>query len=147
MWVVYNCDMFDVIELKLYFECDDFYMKCEMYWCECIEFLLCEVVEIEFGGGEQCFECQCVKGKMMVCECVVKFCDLGFVFFEVGFWFVWGQYEEWGGVFVGGVVIGVGQICDCQVMVVVNDVMVKVGVWFFVICKKVLWVQEIVFEN
>ncbi|MEM6701838.1 MAG: acyl-CoA carboxylase subunit beta [Acidobacteriota bacterium] len=139
--------MSDATELQSHLERDDLYTKRETHWRERTESLLREAAEIELGGGEQRLERERAKGKMTARERVAKLCDPGSAFLEVGLWSAWGQYEEWGGAPAGGVVTGVGQVRDRQVMVVANDATVKAGAWFPATCKKVLRAQEIALEN
>ena len=139
--------MSDATELQSHLDRDDLYTKRETHWRERTESLLREAAEIELGGGEQRLERERAKGKMTARERVAKLCDPGSAFLEVGLWSAWGQYEEWGGAPAGGVVTGVGQIRDRQVMVVANDATVKAGAWFPATCKKVLRAQEIALEN
>src|SRR6056297_1580975 len=102
---------------------------------------------IKKGGGTKRAEKEHKKGKMTARERVKFLLDPGTDFFELGIWAGFEMYDDVGGCPAGGVIAGVGTICDRTCMIVANDATVKAGAWFPMTAKKNLRAQEIAIEN
>jgi len=102
---------------------------------------------IKKGGGTKRAEKEHKKGKMTARERVKFLLDPGTDFFELGIWAGFEMYDDVGGCPAGGVIAGVGTICDRTCMIVANDATVKAGAWFPITAKKNLRAQEIAIEN
>jgi len=102
---------------------------------------------IHLGGGKSKIEKQHSRGKMTARERVDYLIDDDSYFFEIGAFAGYEMYEEYGGCPGGGVVIGIGRVCNRQCMIVANDATVKAGAWFPITGKKNLRAQEIAMEN
>ncbi|MGH7172436.1 MAG: acyl-CoA carboxylase subunit beta, partial [Gemmataceae bacterium] len=106
-----------------------------------------EEEQIRLGGGQRAIDRQHAKGRLTARERIERLLDPGTSLFELGLWAAWGMYREWGGAPAAGVVTGIGQVCDRQVMVIANDATVKAGAFFPMTCKKVLRAQRIAMDN
>jgi len=128
-------------------EKDDRFAQNAAAWREEIKRLRAEEATIREGGGESAQAKQRGRGKMLARERVEALCDKGAQFLELGLWAGHEMYDDHGGAPAGGVVTGVGQVHDREVMVISNDATVKAGAWFPITCKKILRAQEIALEN
>lgn len=102
---------------------------------------------IRLGGGKTAITRQHDKGRLTARERIAKLLDSGADFLELGLWAAWNMYTDWGGAPSAGVVTGIGQVADRQVMLIANDATVKAGAFFPMTCKKVLRAQRIAHEN
>jgi 3-methylcrotonyl-CoA carboxylase beta subunit len=100
---------------------------------------------IQLGGGEKARARHVARGKMLARERIDALIDPLSPFLEIGRFAAHGLYDE--GVACGGVVAGVGRVCDRLCMIVANDATVKGGVYFPITVKKHLRAQEIAAEN
>ncbi|GJG88603.1 methylcrotonoyl-CoA carboxylase [Gemmatimonadetes bacterium T265] len=93
------------------------------------------------GGGPDKVARQHKQGKLTARERVVRLCDAGAPFVEVGLLVA---YDEYGGEApAAGVVTGLGVVRGREVVVVANDATVKAGSWWPETIKKILRAQEI----
>ncbi|GAA5221411.1 acyl-CoA carboxylase subunit beta [Membranihabitans marinus] len=99
------------------------------------------------GGGSAKIEKQHVKGKLTARERIDYLMDADSEFYELGLFAGYEMYKNEGGCPAGGVIVGIGNINQRQVIVVANDATVKAGAWFPITCKKNLRAQEIAIEN
>lgn len=111
------------------------------------EDLLREEEEIKLGGGAQGKERQRALGRLTARERIKELIDPHTPFFELGLWAGWKMYQEWGRVPAGGVITGVAQVSNRQVMIIANDATVKAGAMFPQSVKKVLRAQRIAYES
>src|SRR5262249_22566810 len=98
-------------------------------------------------GGAKAIDRQHQKGRMTARERIDRLIDNGSSFFELGLWFAWGMYQEWGAAPSAGVITGLGPIANRLTMIIANDATVKAGAFFPMTCKKVLRAQRIALEN
>jgi 3-methylcrotonyl-CoA carboxylase beta subunit len=103
--------------------------------------------QIRLGGGQRAIERQHAKGRLTARERIDRLLDPGTSFFELGLWAAWEMYCDWGGAPAAGVVTGLGNVHNRQVMVIANDATVKAGAFFPMTCKKVLRAQRIAQDN
>ncbi|MCB0706971.1 MAG: acyl-CoA carboxylase subunit beta [Saprospiraceae bacterium] len=103
--------------------------------------------KVFLGGGKKSLEKLKAKGKMSARERVDALIDPDSYFFEIGAFAGEGMYKEHGGCPAGGVVVGIGYVCNRQCVIVANDPTVKAGAWFPITGKKNLRAQEIAMEN
>jgi acetyl-CoA carboxylase carboxyltransferase component len=99
------------------------------------------------GGGIKKIEKQHAKGKKTARERIDILIDEGSSFFEIGAFAGFEMYKEYGGCPAGGVIVGLGRICNRLCVIVANDATVKAGAWFPITGKKNLRAQEIAMEN
>lgn len=99
------------------------------------------------GGGPKAIERQHAKGRLTARERIAKLFDQGTPVLELGLWWGYGMYEEWGGAPAAGVITAVGKIAGRRHMVIANDATVKAGAFFPATAKKVLRAQRIAFRN
>ncbi len=102
---------------------------------------------IHEGGGPKRIAKQHKQGKMTARERVDYLIDKDSNFLEIGAFAGYGMYEEYGGCPAGGVIVGLGNVCGRQCVIVANDATVKAGAWFPITGKKNLRAQEIAMEN
>ncbi len=105
------------------------------------------LVKIRLGGGTKKIEKHQARGKMTARERINALVDEGDDWLEVGEFAGYGMYEEHGGCPAGGVVVGLGHVCNRICVIVANDATVKAGAWFPITGKKNLRAQEISIEN
>ena len=103
--------------------------------------------KIKLGGGQKKIDAQHAKGKLTARERVQELIDPNTYFFEIGAFAGYDMYAEHGGCVAGGVIVGIGTVCNRQCMIVANDATVKAGAWFPITGKKNLRAQEIAMEN
>jgi 3-methylcrotonyl-CoA carboxylase beta subunit len=103
--------------------------------------------KIKLGGGEKKIDEQHKKGKLTARERIEHLIDKGSEFLEIGIFAGDGMYQEQGGCPSGGVITGLGYVCERLVVIVANDATVKAGAWFPITAKKNLRAQEIAMEN
>lgn len=103
--------------------------------------------KISLGGGQKRIDKLHAKGKWTARERVNHLIDEGSYFLELGGFAGYEMYEEYGGCPAGGVVIGIGLVCNRECVIVANDATVKAGAWFPITGKKNLRAQEIALEN
>ena len=96
---------------------------------------------LRLGGGADKIEKQHAQGKLTARERVVKLCDAGARFVEIGLLLAYDQYD--GAAPAAGVVTGLGIVHGRPVVVVANDATVKAGSWWPETIKKILHAQEI----
>jgi 3-methylcrotonyl-CoA carboxylase beta subunit len=101
----------------------------------------------KLGGGEKKIDEQHKKGKLTARERIEHLIDKGSEFLEIGIFAGDGMYQEQGGCPSGGVITGLGYVCERLVVIVANDATVKAGAWFPITAKKNLRAQEIAMEN
>ena len=99
------------------------------------------------GGGEDAVRKQHAKNKLTARERVERLVDPGTRFMEIGLFAGYGMYEEYGEIFAGGTIVGIGSIHGRDTVIVANDATVKAGAWFPITCRKNLRAQEIAMEN
>jgi len=104
-----------------------------------------EVREMEkrlhVGGGEERIERQHSKGKLTARERVELLIDPGGCFLEIGLLVAHDRYD--GEAPGAGVVTGIAEVEDREVVVVANDATVKAGSWWPETITKILRAQEI----
>lgn len=96
------------------------------------------------GGGPKACERHQARGKMLPRKRVSNLLDPGSPFLEIGALAGHNLYET--EIPSGGVIAGVGKVCNRDVMVVCNDATVKGGTYFPITVKKHLRAQEIAAE-
>jgi len=96
---------------------------------------------LRLGGGADKIARQHKQGKLTARERVDALCDEGSRFVEVGLLVAHDQYE--GQAPGAGVVTGIGQVHDREVVIVANDATVKAGSWWPETIRKILRAQEI----
>ena len=107
-----------------------------------------EEQRIRQGGGAKAIERQHEKNRLTARERIAHlFEPWEEDFLELGLWAAWKMYEPWGGAPSAGVVTGIAQVADRQVMIIANDATVKAGAFFPMTVKKVLRAQRIALEN
>ena len=103
--------------------------------------------QVEKGGGDKKIKQQHSLGKLTARERIEYLIDKGSRFYEIGTFAGEGMYVEHGGCQSGGVITGLGRICNKLCVIVANDATVKAGAWFPITAKKNLRAQEIAMEN
>ncbi len=110
--------------------------------------LSAEVVElrkleerIRLGGGVERIERQHRQGKLTARERIDLLLDPGGAFLEIGLLVAYDRYE--GQAPAAGVVTGIGEVCEREVVIVANDATVKAGSWWPETITKMLRAQEI----
>ncbi|MCC7431062.1 acyl-CoA carboxylase subunit beta, partial [bacterium] len=97
--------------------------------------------QVELGGAKKYREREKERGKLLVRERISYLCDKKSDFLEVGALLA---YDNYGGTAPAmGVVTGVGQVCNREVVIVANDSTVKSGSWYPETITKILRAQEI----
>lgn len=97
--------------------------------------------QLKLGGGLDKINKLHKQGKLTARERIAKLLDPDSYFQEVGLLIAYDQYEgQAPGV---GTIIGIGQACGREVVVVANDATVKAGSWWPETIKKILRAQEI----
>ena len=102
--------------------------------------------DIKQGGGPQLRERHEKRNKLFVRDRIENLIDSGSTFLEVG---TMAGLEMYGKdkVPCGGVVTGIGKVCNREVMIVANDATVKGGTYYPITVKKHLRAQEIAAAN
>jgi len=103
--------------------------------------------QVEKGGGDKKIKQQHSLGKLTARERIEYLIDKGSRFYEIGTFAGECMYVEHGGCQSGGVITGLGRICNKLCVIVANDATVKAGAWFPITAKKNLRAQEIAMEN
>lgn len=93
------------------------------------------------GGGADKAARQHKQGKLTARERVVRLCDPGAPFIEIGLLVAYDEYA--GEAPAAGVVTGLGVVHGREVVVVANDATVKAGSWWPETIKKILRAQEV----
>ncbi|HKK07757.1 MAG TPA: carboxyl transferase domain-containing protein, partial [Gemmatimonadota bacterium] len=96
---------------------------------------------LHMGGGEERIERQHSKGKLTARERVELLIDPGGGFLEIGLLVAHDRYD--GEAPGAGVVTGIAEVEDREVVVVANDATVKAGSWWPETITKILRAQEI----
>jgi 3-methylcrotonyl-CoA carboxylase beta subunit len=107
--------------------------------------LRARVSQTALGGPEHIRERHMARGKLLPRERVEHLLDAGTPFLELSQLAAYGLYD--GDAPGGGLICGIGQVSNREVMVVANDATVKGGVYFPATIKKHLRAQEIALEN
>lgn len=97
------------------------------------------------GGGERTRERHVSRGKLLPRDRVAKLCDPNTPFLEIGQFAANGLYDD--EVPGAGLVVGVGQVCGIDCMIVANDATVKGGTYYPLTVKKHLRAQEVAAAN
>lgn len=97
------------------------------------------------GGGEKLNERHIKRGKILPRQRVTKLLDPGCAFLEVGLTAGHDMYDN--ACPSGGIITGIGQVHNRDVMVICNDSTVKGGTYYPITVKKHLRAQEIALEN
>ena len=100
---------------------------------------------IRQGGREKAVKRHLSQGKLMVRDRIEGLLDPGTPFLELSSLAAYEMYG--GGISAAGVITGIGQIHNRQVMIVANDATVKGGTYYPLTVKKHLRAQEIALEN
>ncbi|HYF52359.1 MAG TPA: carboxyl transferase domain-containing protein, partial [Planctomycetota bacterium] len=79
-------------------------------WKDLIEALRRDSDLFRLGGGQDAIDRQHKKNRLTARERIVKLCDPGTPFHEIGLLAAWKMYEEWGGAPSAGVITGVGRV-------------------------------------
>jgi acetyl-CoA carboxylase carboxyltransferase component len=114
---------------------------------EATQRLLAEERVLREGGGAEAVARQHARGRKTARERIAALLDPGSSFLELGLWAGYQMYDEWGGAPAAGVITGVGEVVDRDVMIVANDATVKAGAFFPMTIKKVLRAQAIAGAN
>jgi 3-methylcrotonyl-CoA carboxylase beta subunit len=93
------------------------------------------------GGGADKVERQHTQGKLTARERIVRLCDDGSRFVEIGLLVAYDRYD--GQAPAAGVVTGIGLVHGRPVVVVANDATVKAGSWWPETITKMLRAQEV----
>lgn len=97
--------------------------------------------QLKLGGGPDKISKQHQQGKLTARERIEKLFDPDSYFQEVGLLIAYDQYE--GQAPAVGSIIGFGQVCGREAVVIANDATVKAGSWWPETIKKILRAQEI----
>ena len=103
------------------------------------------VAKTALGGPEPIRARHISRGKLLPRERVERLLDPGAPFLELSQLAAYGLYDD--DAPGGGVICGIGQVSNREVMIVANDATVKGGVYFPSTVKKHLRAQEIALEN
>jgi 3-methylcrotonyl-CoA carboxylase beta subunit len=110
-----------------------------------VEQLRKRVGQTALGGPQAIRDRHVSRGKLLPRERVERLLDPGAPFLELSQLAANGLYD--GEAPGGGLISGVGQVANREVMIVANDATVKGGVYFPATIKKHLRAQEIALEN
>lgn len=110
---------------------------------ELTDALLAEEASLRRGGN---VERQRRLARLTVRERLALLLDEESPFFELGLWYGYDMYEEYGGLPAAGLVAGVGVVSGRHVMVIANDATVKAGAMFPAAIKKMLRAQRLAYQ-
>jgi acetyl-CoA carboxylase carboxyltransferase component len=96
---------------------------------------------LRLGGGEKRIQRQHDQGKLTARERIDLLIDPGGGFLEIGLLMAHDQYD--GRAPAAGVVTGIGEVGDREVVIVANDATVKAGSWWPETITKMLRAQEV----
>ena len=103
--------------------------------------------KIKDCGGKAAIQKQHSKNRLTARERIDFLIDEDSIFFELSIFAAYNMYKTVGGAPCGGVISGVGQICNINFMLIANDATVKAGAYFEITLKKTLRAQQIAIEN
>lgn len=101
--------------------------------------------QLKLGGGLDKIKKHHKQGKLTARERIAKLFDPDTYFQELGLLIAYDQYE--GQAPAVGTIIGFGQVCGREAVVVANDPTVKAGSWWPETIKKILRAQEIAMRS
>jgi 3-methylcrotonyl-CoA carboxylase beta subunit len=104
-----------------------------------------KVSAIKNGGGEKARAKHVSRGKLLPRDRIGTLMDEGSPFLELSQFAAYEIYPE--PIAGAGIITGVGRICGCECMIVVNDATVKGGSYYPDTVKKHLRAQEIAEQN
>ena len=110
-----------------------------------VEQLRERVSKTALGGPEAIRARHISRGKLLPRQRVERLLDPGTPFLELSQLAAYGLYD--GDAPGGGLICGIGQVANREVMIIANDATVKGGVYFPTTIKKHLRAQEIALEN
>ena len=101
---------------------------------------------IGLGGDERARNKHTARGKLLPRERIARLIDPDTPFLEIG---QFAGFELYGddNVAAGGLIAGIGRICDQECMLIANDATVKGGTYYPITVKKHLRAQQIALEN
>jgi 3-methylcrotonyl-CoA carboxylase beta subunit len=111
-----------------------------------VDELRTQTAKIAEGGGERAREKHLGRGKLLPRARIDRLVDPGSPFLEIG---QFAGFELYGddNIAAGGLITGIGRICDQECMIVANDATVKGGTYSPITVKKHLRAQAIAAEN
>jgi 3-methylcrotonyl-CoA carboxylase beta subunit len=111
-----------------------------------VDELRTQTAKIAEGGGERAREKHLGRGKLLPRARIDRLVDPGSPFLEIG---QFAGFELYGddNIAAGGLITGIGRICDQECMIVANDATVKGGTYYPITVKKHLRAQAIAAEN
>ncbi len=110
-----------------------------------LEALKQKVEIVRQGGSEEARAKHTSRGKLLARERILRLCDPGTPFLELGTLAAEGVYDT--EVPSAGIITGIGLVHGQEVMIVANDATVKGGTYFPLTVKKHLRAQEVALEN
>jgi len=110
-----------------------------------LEKLQGEIAQIALGGDEKARARHMAHGKLLPRERLQQLIDPGSAFLELSQLAAYNVYDD--PVPAGGLITGIGRVCDQECVIVVNDATVKGGTYFPLTVKKHLRAQEIAEAN
>lgn len=112
---------------------------------QALEALKQKIETVRQGGSEEARAKHTSRGKLLARERILRLCDPGTPFLELGTLAADGVYET--DVPSAGIITGIGLVHGQEVMIVANDATVKGGTYFPLTVKKHLRAQEVALEN
>jgi 3-methylcrotonyl-CoA carboxylase beta subunit len=123
---------------------DEFLDNCQHMQAH-VENLNTKLDQIQQSGDKKSCERHKSRGKLLARDRIKSLLDSDSPFLELSQLAAWDVYDDY--IPAAGLITGIGQVCEQDVMIIANDATVKGGTYYPLTVKKHLRAQQIALEN